>query len=83
MTINITCIRCGTAGEQIAAPPLPGDLGGRIYSEICHTCWQEWLQHQTALINHYALNLAAKDARQFLTEQTESFLFAQQPKDDG
>ena len=55
---------------------MPGPLGPRILDQVCAACWQAWLQHQTALINHYALNLRDPAARQFLTQQTETFLFA-------
>jgi Fe-S cluster biosynthesis and repair protein YggX len=40
-------------------------------------CWQEWLQMQTAIINHYGLDLREQDARKFLMQQTETFLFDQ------
>lgn len=59
---------------------MPGPMGTRIYEKICGSCWQEWLQFQTALINHYALDLRNPDARKFLTDQSEQFLFAA-PKD--
>jgi Fe-S cluster biosynthesis and repair protein YggX len=52
-------------------------LGNRIYDSICQTCWQDWLQHQTAIINHYGLDLRDPEARQFLMKQTETFLFGQ------
>lgn len=55
---------------------MPGPLGARILEAVCATCWQAWLQHQTALINHYGLNLRDAQARQFLTQQMEAFLFA-------
>lgn len=55
---------------------MPGPMGARIYESICGSCWQEWLQFQTALINHYALNLRDPEARKFLTAQSEQFLFA-------
>lgn len=61
----------------MAAPPFPNELGHKIYDSICQACWQEWLRQQTAIINHYALDLRDAKARQFLTEQTEVFLFGQ------
>ncbi len=72
---QITCLRCGKEGEQLQAPPLPSEIGDRIYDSICGTCWDEWLQHQTALINHHSLNLLDAEARKFLTKQVEVFLF--------
>jgi Fe-S cluster biosynthesis and repair protein YggX len=55
---------------------MPGPKGARVYEHVCAACWQEWLQQQTALINHYGLDLRDPQARQFLTQQTEAFLFA-------
>jgi Fe-S cluster biosynthesis and repair protein YggX len=78
---EITCTRCGNAGPRLAAPPLPNELGTRIFESICGTCWQEWLQHQTALINHHGLNLLQPEAKKFLMGETETFFFS--PKEDG
>lgn len=74
---DFTCTRCERAGERMAAPPFPTDLGNRLYDNICKACWSEWLKHQTAVINHYGLNLLDPQARQFLTQQTEAFLFGE------
>jgi Fe-S cluster biosynthesis and repair protein YggX len=54
-------------------------MGARVQELVCAACWQEWLKQQTALINHYGLNLRDPQARQFLTQQTEAFLFAPKP----
>lgn len=72
---QLTCTRCGNEGTQLAAPPLPTELGNRIYDSVCQSCWDEWLKQQTAIINHYGLNLLEQDARKFLTIQTEAFFF--------
>ena len=74
-----TCSRCGRTDEQLPAPPLPTDLGARIYDSICRICWQEWLKEQTAIINHFALNLLDPTAKRFLTEKTEEFFFGEDP----
>ena len=75
---QVNCARCGQVGDQLDQPPLPTDLGHRIYDSICRKCWGEWLQNQTAIINHYGLNLVDPEARKFLTQQTEQFLFGPQ-----
>jgi Fe-S cluster biosynthesis and repair protein YggX len=72
---DIKCVRCGQTRGQIAFAPFNNDLGKRIHAEICQVCWAEWLKQQTMLINHYGLNVREPDARKFLTEQTEKFLF--------
>ncbi len=72
---TITCARCAQTRDQLARPPFPGALGDRIYDSICQVCWKEWLRQQTAVINHYGLDLLDPKARRFLTQQTETFLF--------
>lgn len=80
---DVTCIRCKQTRERMTAPPFRSELGDRIYDSICQTCWKEWLQHQTAIINHYALDLRGQREREFLTAQTEAFLFGQPEAETG
>ncbi len=72
---DITCVRCKQSRAQLNAPPLPTELGGKNYDAVCQECWKDWLKEQTAMINHYALNLLEPKAKQFLTEKTEAFFF--------
>ncbi|CAN5283627.1 oxidative damage protection protein [soil metagenome] len=72
---EIDCTRCGETRPQQPFAPFNNQLGERIHAEICQVCWDEWLKQQTMLINHYGLNLRDPDARKFLLENTEKFLF--------
>lgn len=72
---EVTCVRCGKTAEGIAKPPLRNELGERIHASICGDCWQEWLRYQTALINHYGLDVREKESREFLTKNMDAFLF--------
>jgi Fe-S cluster biosynthesis and repair protein YggX len=72
---GIECVRCGRTGEQLARPPLRNELGERILASICRDCWAEWLKYQTALINHYGLDVRDKPAKDFLTANMEAYLF--------
>jgi len=71
---TIQCQRCGEPRPQLTRAPFRTELGERIRREICTECWQEWLQHQTLLINHYGLDPRDKKAREFLYEQIEQVL---------
>ena len=72
---TIRCRRCGNDSPALAKAPFRTELGERILAEICASCWQDWLQHQTLLINHYGLDPRDKRAREFLYEQIEQVLF--------
>ena len=71
---TIRCIRCGEDAAPLAKPPFRTELGERIVAEVCGACWQDWLQHQTLLINHYGLDPRDAKARAFLYQQIEQVL---------
>jgi len=79
---DITCVRCGRDGAQMERPPLRNELGQRVQNEICQDCWAQWLQYQTALINHYGLDVRDREARDFLTTNMEAFLFGSGDTED-
>lgn len=62
---------------QLTKQVFPGALGQRIFNEISLERWQEWLVHQTTLINEYRLNLMDQEARSFLKIEMEKFLFGE------
>ena len=75
MSRTVHCIKLGIEAEGLDRPPYPGELGERIYEQISKPAWQQWLEHQTRLINEYRLVLADPKAREFLAEEMEKFFF--------
>ncbi|MCK9468788.1 MAG: oxidative damage protection protein [Porticoccaceae bacterium] len=55
-------------------PPFPGPAGEDIFNNISREAWQQWLNHQTMLINEKRLNMMDLTARTYLNEQRERFL---------
>ncbi len=77
MSRTVQCIKLGREAEGLPAPPYPGDLGRRIYTEVSKEAWQGWLKHQTMLINEYRLTpIEAKD-RKFLETEMEKYFFGE------
>lgn len=72
---QIDCARCGNPGETLEKPPLRNELGERVHASICRTCWEEWLKYQTALINHYGLDVRDREAKDFLMKNMEAYMF--------
>ncbi len=72
---DIQCTRCSEQRPQIISAPFRDELGERIHAGICQVCWDEWLQKQMQLINHYALDVRTSEARDFLRRNVEAFLF--------
>lgn len=78
MTDSFVCTRCDRSDSGlIERPPFPNELGDRLMAEICGECWDEWLQRQMLLINHYGLKLHEPKSREFLYSNLSAFLFGE------
>ena len=77
MSRTVHCARLQREAEGLDAPPIPGELGQRIFNEISKEAWQAWLGHQTMLINEHRLAGFDPKARAFLKEQMLAFLFGE------
>ena len=77
MTRTVHCQKLGEDLEGLDFAPYPGELGQRVLEHISKTAWQQWLGHQTMLINEYRLNMLDPKAREFLTQEMEKFLFGE------
>jgi Fe-S cluster biosynthesis and repair protein YggX len=75
MARTVHCIKLGREAEGLDFPPYPGALGQRIFENVSRAAWQEWIEHQTRLVNEYRLNLADATARKYLAEQMERHFF--------
>ncbi len=80
MSRTVNCIKLGTQAEGLDFPPVPGDLGLKILENVSAQAWQDWLQHQTILINEYRLNLRDSEARKFLMKELENYFFGDASK---
>ncbi len=76
MARTIFCTYLQREAEGLDRVPYPGELGQRIYAGISKEAWQQWLRHQTMLMNEYRLTPIDPKARKFLVEEMEKFLFA-------
>jgi Fe-S cluster biosynthesis and repair protein YggX len=75
MTRMIQCKKLKKEAEGFERAPYPGPLGQKIFEEISQEAWQLWLNQQTMLINEYRLSMLDPNARKFLVDEMERFLF--------
>jgi Fe-S cluster biosynthesis and repair protein YggX len=73
----VNCVKLGKEAEGLDFQPYPGDLGKRIFENISKEAWQQWVGHQTMLINEYRLSPIDPKAREFLEAEMEKFLFGE------
>ena len=75
MSRTVHCIQLGPEAEGLDRPTYPGELGRRIFEQVSKPAWQDWLRHQTMLINENRLSPMDPKARRFLEEQMERYFF--------
>jgi Fe-S cluster biosynthesis and repair protein YggX len=75
MSRLVNCALLRIEAEGLGYVPYPGPLGQRIYDSVSKQAWQQWLAHQTMLINEYRLSPIEPKARKFLEAEMEKFFF--------
>ncbi len=77
MARMVKCIKLGREAEGLDFPPVPGELGKKIWEGVSKEAWQQWQKHQTMLVNENRLNLADARARKYLMAQMEKYFFGE------
>jgi Fe-S cluster biosynthesis and repair protein YggX len=75
MARSIFCVKLQREASGLDFPPYPGELGKRLWESVSKEAWQEWIRHQTMLVNENRLNLADARARKYLATQMEKYFF--------
>ena len=75
MSRHVFCQKQQHDDEGLPFIPWPGPLGKRIYENIGRTAWQQWLAHQTLLINENRLSPLDPAHRARIEAEMEKFLF--------
>lgn len=78
MSRTVFCRKYQQTLEGLDKPPFPGPKGQDIFEHVSRQAWQDWMSHQTMLINEKKLNMMDMTARTYLTEQREKFLAGEQ-----
>jgi Fe-S cluster biosynthesis and repair protein YggX len=71
----VNCVILKREAEGMDWPPVPGELGRKIYESVSKEAWGQWTARQTMLINEYRLNLADDRAQKLLMEEMENFFY--------
>ncbi|MEN8282369.1 oxidative damage protection protein [Acinetobacter gerneri] len=73
MSRQVFCCKYQKEMEGLDFAPFPGAKGEELFNHVSKQAWQEWLKHQTTLINEKRLNVFEPEAKKFLEEQREKF----------
>lgn len=73
MSKQVFCRKYQKDMDALDFAPFPGVKGEEIFNTVSKQAWQEWLKHQTTLINEKRLNVFEADTKKYLEEQRERF----------
>ncbi len=77
MARTVHCIKLKREAEGLDFQPYPGPLGERIFDQVSKEAWQQWLAHQTMLINENRLSPIDPAHRKFLETEMEKYFFGE------
>ena len=75
MSRTVFCRKYQQEMEGLDKPPFPGAKGQELFASVSKQAWQEWIAHQTMLINEKKLNMMNADHRALLQAEMVSYLF--------
>ena len=78
MSRTVFCKKYQQQLEGLDRPPYPGARGKDVFDHVSRQAWQEWIEHQTRLINEKHLNMMDAEARSYLAEQMDKFFSGEQ-----
>lgn len=76
-TRTVQCVKLGKEAEGLDNPTYPGELGQRIFDNVSKEAWQQWMGHQTILMNENRLSPIKPEDRAFLEQEMEKFFFGE------
>ncbi len=77
MSRTVQCVKLGKEAEGLDKPTYPGELGQKIFDNICKEAWQMWMQQQTIIINENRLSPMNPEHRAFIEAEMEKFFFGE------
>ena len=75
MARTVNCVVLKQVAEGLAEPPLPGELGERVYENVSVEGWNQWLERLQMIINENQLTSADPENQRLIEQHMLGFLF--------
>lgn len=77
MARMVNCAKLGKEAAGLDFQPYPGELGKKVFENISKEAWDQWMNHQTMMINEYRLNPLDPKSRKMIEQEMQKFLFGE------
>jgi len=72
----VKCVKLGQELPGLKTPPVPGELGKKVYENVSQDAWNEFLEYFKMVINEYRLDLTSPTADQIFEQKIEEYFFS-------
>jgi Fe-S cluster biosynthesis and repair protein YggX len=72
----VQCVKLGKELPGLDRPPIPGELGKRVFNEVSKDAWKMFEDHFKMVMNEYRLNLMDPRTDEIFRQQIVEFLFS-------
>lgn len=76
MSRMVQCVKLGKELPGLDRPPIPGELGKRVFNEVSKDAWKMFEDHFKMVMNEYRLNLMDPRTDEIFRQQIVEFLFS-------
>lgn len=74
---KVKCIKLNEMLTGLDSPPMPNELGKRIYDNVSKQAWKEFLEQFKMVVNEYRLDLTTPLADQVFGQKAEEYFFSE------
>ncbi len=74
---TVKCVKLQKDLPALDAPPWPGELGQRIFTNVSAQGWKMWEERMKMILNEYRLLPWQKEAQELIAKQMEEFFFGE------
>ncbi|KAA0207315.1 MAG: oxidative damage protection protein [Ignavibacteriaceae bacterium] len=71
----VNCIRFNKELPGLRKPPIPGELGEKIYQSVSKQAFEEFKEYFKMIVNEYRLDLTSPDTDKIFEDYLRDFFF--------
>lgn len=72
----VNCIKLGRELPGLKSPPMPNEVGKKIYEHVSQQAWDDFIEYFKMIINEYRLDLTNPIADRIFEEKAEEYFFS-------
>lgn len=73
----VDCVKFGKRMPGLPKPPLKGEIGAKVYTEVSMDAWRMWLEHSKMLVNEFRLDLMSEQGQQVWFGELEKYFWGE------